>query len=142
MPTGSNGRRVRVDKSPWQGVVDAAANAAKMFSDPVAMESINAATTAHLAITALGDALSRVGKTSVDTVAIDPKVAAFMENLGEYVKKAAGPTEQVGAAIARAHQPKIDRIEENSPKEKKWDLTVHEGRGFSGQRRRFGRRAG
>lgn len=142
MPTGgSNGRRVRVSNSPWQGVADAATSAAKQFNDPVAMEGMNAASTAHIAIQALGEALSRVGKHTVDTVKIDPRVAAFMEGLGEYVLKAAGPTQEVGAAITKAHQPKIDRIEANDPKERRWDIQAHDGGNHTGGRRRLGRRA-
>jgi DNA-binding protein YbaB len=138
---GSNGRRVRVEGSPWQPIDDACESIKKMIADPVAMEAMNAATTAWMAVRALGMAMNAIGKNNVETVAIDPKVAAFMEALGQYILKAEGPTRDAGDSIRKAHQPKIDRIEEGSPKEKKWDLTVHEGRGFSGQRR-FGRRAG
>lgn len=136
-------RRRRVHGSPWQGVADACQSAAKQFSDPVAMEGMNAATTAYVAIEALGKALSQVGKHTVDTVAIDPKVASYLEELGKYVLAASEPTQQVGASVTRAHQPKIDRILDGDSRERKWDVTVHDGTGHTGAgRHRIGRRAG
>lgn len=131
-PTGS---RRRISKSPWSGIEDACSNAARLLGDPTAMDGMNAAATAHQVITALGKALSAVGKTAVDNIAIDPRVAAYMEGLGQYVLKAAQPTEEMGFAITRAHQAKIDRIIEGSPKERKWDIGAHDSGGGGPQRR-------
>lgn len=140
--TTANHRRVRVHGSPWQGVADACHSAAKQFNDPVAMEGVNAATTAYVAIEALGKALSQVGKHTVDTVKIDPSVAAYLEGLGDYVLKASQPTQEVGAAVVRAHQPKIDRVVEADRREAKWDIAAHSGSGHTGRgRHRIGRRA-
>lgn len=130
--------RVRVQGSPWQGVADAASSAAKQFSDPVAMESMQAAATAHHALRAIGEALNKVGQTSVDAVKIDPRVSEYMQQLGQYVMKAVQPTEEAGASIWRAHSEKIAAIEENDPKTRKWDLAAHDG--MHSGRRRVGRR--
>ena len=143
--TGTNGtRRVRVSGSPWQGSMDALAADAKKFSDPVAMEAMQAAATAADLVEAAAKALNDVGKTSVGTVWIDPRVAAAMESLGEYIQKAVAPTRDVGASILKAHEERIRRIEENSPSERRWDLTVHDGKAGSGIRaqRRYGHRTG
>lgn len=135
-------RRRRVHGSPWQGVADACQSAAKQFNDPVAMEGVNAATTAYVAIEALGKALSQVGKTTVESVAIHPSVAAYLEELGKYVLAASEPTQQVGASVTRAHQPKIDRVVEGDRREAKWDIAAHQGAGHTGRgRHRIGRRA-
>lgn len=140
--TTANHRRVRVHGSPWQGVADACASAAKQFNDPVAMEGVNAATTAYVAIEALGQALSQVGKHTVESVAIHPSVAAYLEELGKYVLAASEPTQQVGASVTRAHSEKINRVVESDRKERKWDISVHDGGGHTGQgRHRIGRRA-
>ena len=140
----TGGRRAQVTGSPWQGIVDAAQSAVKQFGDPVAMEGMNAATTAADAVEALGKAFSAVGQTTVENVAIDPKVASLMESLGQYVMNAAKPTRDAAAAIIKAHQPKIDRVVEGSPKERRWDIQAHDGKlgGGTGQRRRGLRRAG
>lgn len=138
---GTRDARRRVSGSPWQGIIDASENAARRFSDPVAMEGMNAAQTAAGAVEALAKAFMAVGKTTVDTVAIDPRVAAFMEGLGQYVMKAVQPTQEAGDAITRAHEEKMNRVTENDPRERKWDIAAHDGRDFSGGRR-FGRRTG
>jgi enolase len=138
MAVGRSGGRVRVHGSPWQGVADAAQSAAKQFADPVAMEGMNAAATAHHALQAIGDALNKVGQTATDNIAIDPRVAEYMQQLGQYVLKAVQPTQEAGAAIWRAHEDKINRIVEGDRKEENWDISKH--RGAHTGRRAVGRR--
>jgi hypothetical protein len=139
--TGSR-RQARPNGTPWQPIEDACDSIVKRLSDPTAMEGMGAAATAHYAITALGKALSNIGKNNVDTIAIDPRVSAYMEGLGQYVLKAAQPTEEVGASIVRAHQSKIDRIVEANPKEMRWDVSANLDGKPVGRHRMGRRRAG
>jgi hypothetical protein len=140
----SRGSRVRVEGSPWQGTKDALAADVKKFSDPVAMEAMQAAGTAADLVAAVADALCAIGKTSVGVVFIEPRVAGLMEGLGDFVRKAVKPTESAGASILKAHDEDIRRIQENDPKKRRWDITVHDGKPGSGIRRqrRYGARTG
>ncbi len=111
---------------PWNGVVDACAQAAARFSDPNAMEGVGALDTAGDAVEALAKSFDTVGKTVLDAVYIDPKVAPFFEELGRYLQ-AAVPTIRDGAAsVRRAHQPDIDRVEEADPRKRRWDIAAHD----------------
>jgi tetrahydromethanopterin S-methyltransferase subunit D len=138
------GTRVRVTGTPWQGSLDALAADAKKFSDPVAMEAMQAASTAYILVETVANTLSTIGKTSVGVVWIDPRVSALMEGLGDFVRKAVKPTADAGGTITKAHDEKIRRIQENNPKERRWDIVAHDGRAGSGIRRqrRFGARTG
>jgi hypothetical protein len=112
--------------SPWAGVVDAARTAARRFGDPVAMEGVNALDTAGDAIEQIGQAFCDVGQTIAETVKWDPRVQPYFEQLGTYIKAAAKPTRDGAAAVRRAHDPQIKRIEENDRRERRWDIGEHD----------------
>jgi hypothetical protein len=135
--------RTRVSGSPWQGIVDACDAAARRFSDPVAMEGINALATAADAIDALARSFDNVGKTTASEVYIDPRVISYFEELGKYVKAAVQPTRDGAAAVQRAHREDIDRVVENDPRKRRWDISAHDGQAGAGMGRtrvrRFGR---
>ena len=124
--------RTRVSGSPWQGIVDACDAAARRFSDPVAMEGINALATAADAIDALARSFDNVGKTTASEVYIDPRVISYFEELGKYVKAAVQPTRDGAAAVQRAHRDDIDRVIENDPRKRRWDIAAHDGQPGSG----------
>ena len=133
---GGGQTRTRVGGSPWQGIVDACDAAAKRFSDPVAMEGVNALDTAADAIEALARSFTNVAKTTTDTVYIDPQVSHYFDELGQYVMAAVQPTRDGADAVKTAHREDIDRIEENDPKKRKWDISAHDGRSHTGGRGR------
>jgi hypothetical protein len=134
-PIRTNGSsRGRVSSSPWQGIVDACDAAARRFSDPVAMEGINALDTAADAIEALAKSFDNVGKTTASTVYIDPRVISYFEELGQYVKAAVQPTRDGAAAVQRAHRDDIDRVVENDPRKRRWDISAHDGQAGGGRR--------
>ena len=112
--------------SPWQPVVDAAQAVAARFSDPVAMEGINALDSAGDAVEEFGRALASVGRTSTETIAFDPRVVPFFEEAGAYVVRVAKPIRDGAAAVRRAHADQIRRIEENDRRERRWDITEHD----------------
>jgi hypothetical protein len=124
--------RARVSGSPVQAIVDACDTFARRFSDPVAMEGINLIATAADAIEALGKAFNSVGRTTASEVYIDPRVLAYCEELGKYVLAAVQPTRDGAAAVQRAHRDDIDRVVENDPRKRRWDIAAHDGRMGSG----------
>jgi hypothetical protein len=137
MPSNSGGRRRTVYGSPWQGIVDACEAAAQRFADPVAMEGVNALDTAADAIEALAKSFTTVGHNVLDTVHIDPRVASYFEELGRYVQAAAQPTRDGAAAVRSAHADDIEKIEENDPKKRRWDISAHDGGPSRGRSRRL-----
>lgn len=142
MPLGSrNGRRAAGGASPWQPIEDAALGIVKALQDPEAMEGMKAAATAHLAVVALGKAMKQVAANTTQAVAIDLRVRAYFETLGDYVLKAGPSTEEVGQAVIRAHEERIRRIEEGTAQEEKWDIRANSGYG-TGRSGTTGRRRG
>lgn len=127
---GSGGRGTRTRRgmgaSPWNAVVEAAYTAARRFSDPVAMEGVNAIDTAGDALEHIGKAFQQVGETAASEIKWDPRVQQYFETLGQYIIAAAKPTRDGAAAVKRAHRPHIARIEDGDRRERRWDISEHD----------------
>jgi predicted RNA methylase len=138
---GTRRPRTEIDAyDPWTGATDAVMAAARGFRDPVALQAMAVPSGAAKFLDAVAAAFAIMGSESVDTVAIDPKVIGIYDAVAGLIRKTAAEVHDSAAALHRAHQPRIERILDPPRGEHKWDLSVHEGRGFSGQRR--GRRRG
>lgn len=106
---------------PWNPVHDALHAVITRFRDPGAMESLHAMDTAGDVIEMLGRALQSVGKEAAESVEFGA-AAAYYEELGDYVLRAAQPTRDGAAAVNRIVAEKRRRIEENQRRERKWDI--------------------
>lgn len=132
--SGSGGTRVgrsaagrRIGNNPWSPIIEASQMVAARFADPVMMEGVNALDFAGDAVDALADAFTKVGQMSAEQVAFDPRVLPYFEELGRYVRAAAQPTRDGAAAVRIAHADDIRRIEEGDARERRKDVSAHDG---------------
>lgn len=117
----------RIGKNPWTPIIDACSQVAARFGDPVMMEGINALDYAGDAVEAMSDAFEKVGQQSADSVAYDPRILPYFTELGRYIKSAAQPTRDGAAAVRRAHADDIRRVEEGDIRERRKDVSAHDG---------------
>lgn len=110
----------------WQPIIDAADGMSSTFADPVAMEGVNALDSAADCIAAVGAAFRTVGQTVLDSVYIDPRVQAAYEELGDYVLAAEDRIRDAAHSVRTAHQEDIEKVEENDPRKRAWDISEHD----------------
>jgi len=128
MPKSSSAPRGRrgTGAGPWGPMVDAAANVARAFSDPVAMEGVNALDTAGDAWEQMGRSVKVVGATIADEIDWDPRVARFFEVMGDVLIRAAKPARDGAAAVRRAEHERINNVEEGGSRRRRWDISAHD----------------
>jgi len=123
---GSGSGTVLAGQTIWQPIIDAAEGMGATFSDPVAMEGVNALDSAADCVAAVGAAFKTVGQTVLDSVRIDPRVQAAYEEMGDYILAAEDRIRDAATSVRSAHNEQIENIEENSPLDRAWDLTQHD----------------
>lgn len=120
------GGNLMAGQTIWQPVIDASEDMRSRFSDPVAMEGVNALDSAGDCVRAVGEAFKSVGQTVLDTVYIDPRVQAAYEEMGDYILAAEDRIRDAAHSVRQAHAEEINDIEENNPKKRKWDISEHD----------------
>ena len=110
----------------WQPIIDAADGMASTFADPVAMEGVNALDSAADCVAAIAAAFRSVGQTVLDSVYIDPRVQAAYEEMGDYIGAAEDRIRDAAHSVRTAHQEDIEKVEENDPRHRAWDISEHD----------------
>jgi hypothetical protein len=123
---GSGSGAVLAGQTIWQPIIDAAESMHGTFSDPVAMEGVNALDSAADCVASVGQAFKLCGQTVLDSVRIDPRVQAAYEEMGDYIMAAEDRIRDAATSVRNAHQEQIEAIEENDPRDRAWDLTQHD----------------
>lgn len=107
-------------------IVEAAESIAARFSDPSAMEGVNALESAADAVAALAQACNRVGQTTADAVYYDPRVMPYFTDLGSFIAKAEAPTREGARAVRAVHADDIERVQDGSARRRRWDISAHD----------------
>jgi hypothetical protein len=111
---------------PWNPVHDALHSVMTKFRDPVALEGLRAMDTAGDVIEMLGVALKTVGAEAASSIEFGA-AAAYFEELGAYVLRAAQPTRDGAAAVNRIVAEKRRIAEEGTSKDEAWDVGKNRG---------------
>lgn len=118
----------------WAAAVDGINSSVARYADPVGLDTVDLLDGAVELYEALAAGLRRMGSTTLDAVAIDPRVAALYEGLGDGAASAAAAMADAANAVRRAHAERIDRVVTADPKERKWDISVNTGGARRGRR--------
>lgn len=111
----------------FQGAADEVDSAAQSLTDPEnALTAVDTMDSAADFLEATANAFDRIGSGIIDSVYFDPAVVAYFEQLGQYVRQAVDPTREGADQIRKVHAEDIERINENDPKKRKWDIQAHD----------------
>lgn len=117
--------RRSTSRGVWSGAVDGIDACVKRYSDPVGLDTVDLLDGVIELYEALAAGLRRMGAVTLNTVAIDPKIAALYDSLGDGAAAAASEMSDAASTVRRVHGEKIRRIEENDPRERAWDVGVN-----------------